>query len=87
MCIRDSFYNYKHQHIIVLLAIVDENYRFITVDVGSYGRNSDGGVFKSSAIGKMLYASKLNFPPKKAFPKQRLYYPLQCGGCGLVIEK
>lgn len=69
------FYNYKHQHSIVLLALVDANYRFITVDVGAYGRNSDEGIFKSSAIGKMLYGNKLNFPSEKALPKTQTVLP------------
>nr|CAH7733261.1 unnamed protein product [Callosobruchus chinensis] len=36
-----AFYNYKKFYSVVLLAVVDSEYRFIAVDVGAYGRDSD----------------------------------------------
>ncbi|XP_046404175.1 uncharacterized protein LOC124169578 [Ischnura elegans] len=39
------YWNYKHSYSIVLLALVDPCYNFIVVDVGAYGKNSDGGIF------------------------------------------
>nr|CAH7741676.1 unnamed protein product [Callosobruchus chinensis]CAH7756074.1 unnamed protein product [Callosobruchus chinensis]CAH7765529.1 unnamed protein product [Callosobruchus chinensis] len=53
-----QFYNYKKEFSIVLLALVDADYRFITVDVGGYGRNSDGGIFRSSQLGKKLLSNQ-----------------------------
>lgn len=38
-----SFFNYKDFHSVVLLAIVDANYKFIAADIGSYGREGDAG--------------------------------------------
>ena len=43
-----EFYNYKGFFSIVMLAIVDYDYNFLYVDVGSQGRISDGGIFSSS---------------------------------------
>ncbi|XP_060855543.1 uncharacterized protein LOC132933247 [Metopolophium dirhodum] len=57
-----TFYNYKGSHSIVLLALVDADYKFTAIDVGSYGRNSDGGIFSISTIGKMLENKTLNVP-------------------------
>jgi len=48
-----KFFNYKHSF-SVLLALVDARYKFTVVDIGSYGRNSDGGTFAHSKLGKYL---------------------------------
>ena len=50
-----AFYlNYKKTFSVVLLAFVDAHYNFIAVDVGSYVKNNDGGIFFHSNIGKAL---------------------------------
>lgn len=40
-----SFYfNYKDYFSIVLFALVDADYKFIAIDVGSFGREGDAGI-------------------------------------------
>uniref|UniRef100_A0A915KE83 DDE Tnp4 domain-containing protein n=1 Tax=Romanomermis culicivorax TaxID=13658 RepID=A0A915KE83_ROMCU len=39
------FFNYKHYFSIILMAIVDSNYKFIYVDIGGYGSQNDSGTF------------------------------------------
>lgn len=57
-----TYYNYKGSNSIVVLAIVDADYKFIAIDVGAYGRNSDSGIFSQSVIGKKLNNKTLNVP-------------------------
>lgn len=37
---------------MVLLALVYANYKLIVVDVGAFGKNSDGSILRNSHLGK-----------------------------------
>lgn len=62
------YFNYKGTCSVILMAMVDANLKFITVDIGAYGRNSDGGVFSRSAFGKRFIQDSFNFPEDDALP-------------------
>ncbi|KYN01655.1 Putative nuclease HARBI1 [Cyphomyrmex costatus] len=57
-----TYYNYKQSHSIVLLGICDVNYIFRFVDIGAYGRRSDGGIFGDSIIGRNFDFQRMNVP-------------------------
>lgn len=48
------YYNYKNFFSSVLLAIVDAKYKFIAVDIGVPGSQSDAGILDSSPIGNLF---------------------------------
>lgn len=48
------YFNYKKTFSIVLLALVDAQYKFTVVDIGAFGKNSDGGILSYSNFGKAL---------------------------------
>lgn len=68
-------YNYKDFYSIVLLAIVDANYKFVAVDVGSYGREGDAGVFMRSNFGKRISNGTFSIPPMKNLPGTDIALP------------
>lgn len=63
-----EFINYKGYFSIVLLAVADADGRFVTIDVGEFGRNSDGRALKNSNFGKALKKGRLNIPEPAALP-------------------
>lgn len=69
------FFNYKQYFSIVLLAVADANYKFIMIDVGSYGKDSDGGVLSNSNILKRLENKTLKLPFPKALPNSNIFSP------------
>ena len=49
------------------MALVDAPFKFTVVDIRSYGRNSDGGIFAYSKLGKYL-ETHLHIPEDKQLP-------------------
>ena len=48
----------------MLLAICDADYKFISIDVGVYGKCSNSSIFKESAIHEKLVKKELQIPDK-----------------------
>jgi len=69
------FFNYKEYFSIVLLAFVDANCKFLIIDVGSYGKEGDSGIFNKTAIGQQILQGFFNFPEDKALPGTNIVTP------------
>ena len=62
------YYNYKGFHSIILMGLVDADYKFIWVEVGSNGSAGDAQVFNSGELKEAIEDDTLNFPPPESIP-------------------
>lgn len=69
------YFNYKDYFSVVMLALVDANYKFVAVDVGSYGKEGDSNIFRKSAIGKKIASNDFNIPEVKPLPQSNVSLP------------
>ena len=76
------YFNYKGTFSLVLMALVDADYKFIYVDIGEYGSNADGSVFKNSLFGQTFINGQLDIPPPKPLPNFPEGGPLPSCICG-----
>lgn len=53
------------------IAIVDSDYRFVYVDIGSYGKNYDSLVFQRTRLWRSTEGSNLYLPNEKFLPDAR----------------
>ncbi|CAH1967708.1 unnamed protein product [Acanthoscelides obtectus] len=65
-----NYWCYLHKYSIVLMAIVGPDYKFICVDIGGFGKNSDGGIFETSNMGKRFEQNLTSVPAPRFLPGQ-----------------
>jgi len=63
-------FNYKGFFSIVLMAVVDADYKFIWASVGAPGSASDGGIFKDSTLYERIMNGRLGIPVPEPLPGQ-----------------
>ncbi len=69
------YFNYQKYFSTNLFAICDAHKNFVYVDIGSYGKQSDGGVLFHSTFGKRLDTNNLNLPPPAPLPNTNTRFP------------
>ena len=63
-----EFYNYKGFHSIILMALVDGDYKFSWVDVGSNGSAGDAQVFNRSELKECFEQDTVGVPAPEPLP-------------------
>ncbi|XP_046743430.1 uncharacterized protein LOC124409688 [Diprion similis] len=63
-----KYRNYKGTDSVVLLALVDAEYKFLFIDIGRNGRMHDSAIFRESPLGIRINAGNLNLPPSCEIP-------------------
>jgi hypothetical protein len=74
------YYNYKHYYSIVLQGLADARYRFIGIDVGTYGKQPDGGIIRHSSVYQVLRSNNFNMPNAKKLPLSDVELPFMILG-------
>jgi hypothetical protein len=69
------YYNYKHYYSIVLQGFADARYRFTAINVGAYGKQSDGGIFRHSLLYQLLSRNNFSMPNSKKLPLSDVELP------------
>jgi len=69
------FFNCKEYFSVVLQGLVDANYKFITVDMEDFGKQSDGGTFLASDLLSFIDGKRINFPEPDFPPHSNVTAP------------
>jgi len=69
------YFNYKQYHSIVLMTVADASYRFLMIDVGRYGKDSDGGVMVNSKFYQRIENGSLKLSNKIKLPNSNVLAP------------
>ncbi len=65
-CLRNGeslFYNYKGFYSIILLALVDADYKFLWIDIRQNGSSSDAQIFNQSELKESIENGMIGFAP------------------------
>jgi hypothetical protein len=62
------YFNYRGFFSVILQGLVDARYKFLSVDVGAFGRQIESGVFSQSNLCQHLESGSFPFPQPKQIP-------------------
>lgn len=70
-----KYFNYKKHFSLSLQAVTNAEGKFLIVDVGGVGRQSDSGLFRSSSLYQQLETGELNVPSPQLLPDTNITAP------------
>ena len=69
------YYNYKGFYSIVILALVDADYKFLWVDIGGNGMASDAQIYNNCELSEVIKDGSIGFPPPDPLPNDTKNVP------------
>ena len=69
------YHNYKGFCSIVLMALVDADYKFMWIDVGGFGSQSDAQIYNQSELKECLEDGSIELPPPSPLPNDVQDFP------------
>ena len=84
----DSFYyNYKHTHSIILMAIAGPEYECLYADVGSNGRGNDSGIWNKTSSPQGIQDGSFKLPKDKKLPNGEITPYVFLGDDAFALKK
>lgn len=69
------YYNYKNFHSVVLMGLVDADYKFIWADVGGCGSMGDAQIYNHSDLKRAIESGETQLPPDDPLPNDDKDFP------------
>ncbi|XP_041378671.1 putative nuclease HARBI1 [Gigantopelta aegis] len=69
------YHNYKGFFSVVLMAVVDADYKFMWIDVGGFGSQSDAQIYNQSELKECLEDGFIGLPPPSPLPNDVQDFP------------
>ena len=63
-----EYYNYKRIFSLVMLPLVDDDYKFMFIDIGCQGRISDGDVYNNSSLNNVIEKQAFRYATQSPLP-------------------
>ncbi|XP_017135552.2 protein ALP1-like isoform X4 [Drosophila miranda] len=70
-----DYFNYKKFFSIVLQGVADSNCKFIFIELGFKGSQSDGGIFAASRLQQAIIRNELDIPSEEVLPNSDIKAP------------